>query len=90
MTLVLAHLWPGLAAAAVLGAILGALARWPGPRPFRWTVAGYFALLLGLAVAAALAPGRAGLWLEAAALMLAAYLAGATAGVLLPRRPAGG
>jgi hypothetical protein len=86
VTLVLAHLWPGLALAAVLGAALGMLARWPGPRAFRLTAAAHLALLAGLAGGAALAPGRAGLWLEAGALTLAAYLIGAAAGVLVPRR----
>ncbi|GJD56091.1 hypothetical protein [Methylobacterium dankookense] len=80
MVALLAGLWPGLAGALVLGLGIGALWGWP----HRAVPA---ALGLALAVLAALAlsgavPGRAGLFVESGALMLAAYLAGCALGSL--------
>lgn len=84
MTTLLAHLWPGLVAALALGLAVGLLAGRPG----RWTLAGHLGLLAGVAAATLLVPGRAGLWLEGAGLMLALYLATAAA-ALAVRRPQG-
>jgi len=77
-------LWPGLAAALALGLGLGALAGFPRTRA---TQLGAALPLLALAVIVGLAltdtvPGRAGLRVEIAALVLAAYLVGCGIGAL--------
>ncbi|TDR85182.1 hypothetical protein [Enterovirga rhinocerotis] len=89
MTVLLGHLWPALAVAAVLGlgfsAVFGAGAGLPSATlPVR--------IGMGLALIAAalvsvlnLVPGRAGLWFDIAAAIAWAYAAGVVAG-LLPRR----
>jgi hypothetical protein len=81
VTLVAAHLWPWLAGALLLGLGVGALAGPPG----RLALAAGCAGLAALAVAASLVPGQAGLRLEGAVLMLAAYLVGAAASTLVRR-----
>ncbi|WP_342149362.1 hypothetical protein [Methylorubrum sp. SB2] len=77
-------LWPGLAAALALGLTVGALAGFPRSRA-TWLAAGLpllaLAGLIGLA-AFGTAPGRAGLRIEIAALVLAGYLAGCGLGAL--------
>ena len=71
-------LWPGLAASFVLGCLIGALMGLPRDRS---AVLGASALgltlvaLCGLAVAGVV-PEEAGLWVETAASLLGAYLAG--------------
>jgi hypothetical protein len=77
----LADLWPGLAAALLLGLGTGALAGWPRDRavPLGLTAA---ALALGGLDASGLVPGLPGLWLDSGALMLAAYTAGCASGSL--------
>lgn len=82
----LSGLWPGLAGGLALGLALGRLL----PPLGAGVPAGLGLALLALAgtAAAGLVPGMAGLWLESAALMLAAYLAGCGLG-LLSRRLSG-
>lgn len=84
---VLLPLWPWLAAAFGLGLAIGALAGLPRTRATR-IAAGLpllaLAALVGLAVAGAV-PGRSGLRVEVAALLLAGYLAGCTLGALARR-----
>lgn len=84
MTLLLEAIWPGLAAAVVLGTLVGALSGVPRGR-IGLATAGF--LVAALAVLAALAvtgaaPGETGLWLEAGVAMLAVYLAGCVLGGL--------
>jgi hypothetical protein len=77
----LSGFWPGLAGAAALGLLVGALAGWPE----RLAVPLGLFVVAGLLAAAAIAgfvPGVPGLWLEGAALMLPAYLAGCALGAL--------
>lgn len=82
MTLVLTGLWPGLAGALVLGALVGAMVGLPRDRASA-AVAGLLCLALialaGLTVME-LVPDRAGLWVETAAAMLGIYLIGCLAG----------
>lgn len=77
-------LWPGLAAALALGLGVGALAGFPRSRA-TWLAAGLplliLAALAGLATVGTV-PGRAGLRIEIAASVLAAYLAGCGLGAL--------
>lgn len=84
MSLLVISLWPALAAALGLGLAVGALAGFPRER--RTAVAAMLPTLVlaGLAGLAVLgtAPGRAGLWVETAALLLAAYLVGCLLGAL--------
>ncbi|GLS44709.1 hypothetical protein [Methylobacterium brachythecii] len=92
MTILVSALWPGLAGALLLGACIGALTGLPRGRPSLIASAsllGLLAVLGGLAVAQVV-PGQAGLWVETALPMLAAYLAGCLAGGTgrLLRRPA--
>ena len=92
MTLVLSSLWPMLAAALVLGLVVGALTGLPRSG-LALTAAGL--LLAGLAILSCLAtlrtmPGAPGLWTESGALLLGAYLVGCALGGLgrsLSRRP---
>lgn len=77
-------LWPGLAASLALGLAIGALAGVPRGRATR-IAAGLPLLALGLLLGLAgldTVPGRAGLWIEIAALVLACYLAGCSLGAL--------
>ena len=79
MTLLATLLWPALAANLLLGAGIGWLTGPPRGRMARWGALALVAaagLSGGLALAG-LVPGRAGLWLEGGALILAAYLIGA-------------
>lgn len=79
MILLATLLWPALATSLLLGAGSGWLAGLPRTRGARGSA---LALVLatvactGLALAGPV-PGRPGLWIEGAALLLAAYLAGA-------------
>lgn len=82
-----AALWPGLAGALVLGALVGFVTGLPRER---MALAAALTLLVTLAVLAGLilaghAAGDAGLWIEAAALMLTAYLTGCLSGALSRR-----
>ena len=84
MTDLAASLWPELAAALALGLVVGALTGLPRERLALATSA---TLLVGLAVLAGLAllrtvSGGTGLWIETAALVLGAYLAGCVLGGL--------
>lgn len=79
--------------AVVLGFLFGAaVGRRAGPPRTRAAWAGTVLLLLGTALAGAssgFVPGRPGLWLEAGALVLGAYLGGAALAAVMPgRRPA--
>ncbi|MCJ2136105.1 hypothetical protein MKK69_18970 [Methylobacterium sp. J-026] len=81
MMLLLVGFWPGLAGAATLGLVVGALSGWPD----RYAVPLGLFVAAGLVAAAALAafvPGLPGLWLEGAALILPPYLAGCALGAL--------
>ena len=82
MSLLLSGLWPGLAAALLLGLLVGALTGRPRDRlglALAAVPAVVLAVLSGLAITEFL-PGETGLWVETAALMLAAYLAGCALG----------
>lgn len=84
MNVLLLSLWPGLAAALVLGLAIGALTGVPRARPT--LVAATLSLLAlgaltGLAMTGTVA-GRAGLWIEIAALFLAVYLVGCGTGAV--------
>ena len=89
MTLLFAILWPALAAAFLLGGLVGAFAGLPRDR---FTVAAgvilatIAALLGGLAIIGPVG-GRAGLWIEIAAFCLGAYLVGCVSGAVLRKRP---
>lgn len=93
MIVLLTAFWPAMAAGFLLGAGIGA---WLGPPRGRSARIGAgilaVALLALLALAVTeIAPGRLGLWVEGAALVLAAYLAGTLIGgaaISLRRRPA--
>ncbi|MBB2960763.1 hypothetical protein [Methylobacterium sp. R2-1] len=84
MILLVSSLWPALAAALVLGLVVGALTGLPRGG-FALAAAGL--LLVGLAILAGLStlrtvPGESGLWIETGALVLGAYLAGCAVGGL--------
>lgn len=79
-----AALWPGLAGALVLGAVVGFAAGLPRDR---MSLMGALMLLVSLAVLSGLligdaVSGDASLWLDAACLMLATYLIGCLSGAL--------
>ncbi|WP_457106462.1 hypothetical protein [Methylobacterium sp. P5_C11] len=81
MTLLLVGFWPGLAGAAALGLVVGALVGWPD----RLAASLGLCVVAGLLTAAALAgfvPGLPGLWLEGAGLILPVYCAGCILGAL--------
>lgn len=84
MSRLVVALWPGLAAALALGLAIGALTGFPRMRAT--IVASALALvalaLLGALAASGTVPGRAGLWVEIAATVLACYLAGCALGAL--------
>lgn len=90
MSLLLEHLFPSLIAAFALGAVTGwKAARSPRAQPVSKREALAVALLLaaGLAIALlGLAPGRAGLFLEIALLLLAAFVPAMALGALAARR----
>jgi hypothetical protein len=81
VTLLLAGFWPGLAGAAALGLVVGALAGWPA-RPAMPLGLVLLAGLLGSAAFSGLVPGLPGLWLDGAGLILPPYLAGCAFGAL--------
>ncbi|MDP4003744.1 hypothetical protein [Methylobacterium sp. NEAU K] len=89
MTLLLDGFWPGLAGAAALGLLVGALAGWPARPRVPLALCGLAALLAALALAG-LVPGLPGLWLEGAGLILPPYLAGCALGALGRRLAARG
>ena len=73
--------WPGLAGAAALGLLVGALAGWPARPTGPLALCGLAALLAAIAVLG-IVPGLPGLWLEGAALLLPAYCSGCALGAL--------
>lgn len=84
MIALLTLIGPALVLGFLLGAVVGRLAGWPRTGP---TVAGTLALALAAALAGGLTaagfvPGRPGLWVEVAALLLGAYLVGAGVGAV--------
>lgn len=82
MSGLLTSFWPAIAASGLLGAGIGAwlgLPRSRGARIGAGVLAVALLALLAVAVAG-IAPGRIGLGVEGAALVLAAYLAGALIG----------
>ena len=84
MLILMSAAWPGLVAALLIGAGTGLWSGLPAGRGPRLAAA-FVALLTAATAATALAgvvPGREGLWVESAALMLAAYLAGCGMGGL--------
>ena len=89
MTLLVAILWPALAAAFLFGGLVGAFAGMPRDR-FAMVAAVILATIVavlgGLAIIGPVG-GRAGLWIEIAAFCLGAYLAGCLVGAILRRRP---
>lgn len=87
MMSLVSNLWPGLAGALVLGLAAGGLTGFPRGRGPVAAAAVVGAATLALAALALLqrVPGRAGLWVETAALMLAAYLGGCFIGALARR-----
>ncbi|MFE1597891.1 hypothetical protein [Methylobacterium sp. ID0610] len=87
MLILAAALWPACLVALLLGAATGWLMRWPDGRVARLAA---LAVVLLSATAAGIAaleivPGRAGLWVETAALLLVPYAAGCGLGAVLPR-----
>ena len=82
MILLATNLWPGLAAALLLGLCIGALVGLPRGRFGLITAALPVAALAALVTLSVLAlvPGEAGLKVETGALMLGAYLGGCTLG----------
>lgn len=85
VTALLAAFWPGLAAAALLGTGVGLLVGRPRNRVAWLGLAALLVALTALGAVAILGPvaGRAGLWIEVAALMLASYLVGGLPGLAL-------
>ena len=82
MSLLLTGLWPALAAALLLGSLVGALTGLPRER---LALAAAATLAVVLVVSGGLAfsgrvPGEAGLWVEIGSLLLGAYLAGCLVG----------
>ncbi|KQP92418.1 hypothetical protein [Methylobacterium sp. Leaf113] len=80
MPLLMTLLWPVLVASALLGAAVGwltGLPRTPMARGIAVVLVAVVAAAAGIAVFG-LVPGRAGFWVESAALALAAYLIGTT------------
>lgn len=89
MNLLLASLWPALALSAALGLVLASFGGAGRGLPSAgWPVKALAvgALLAGIALAwLRLVPGAAGLWLDLAVLLAAAYGAGVILGSLLRR-----
>ncbi len=82
MNLLLSGLWPGLAVASLLGLCVGALTGLPRER-LAYAAAAMLATVLAVLAILALREsvlGEPGLWVESAAAMLAAYLAGCLIG----------
>ncbi|NEU12140.1 hypothetical protein G3T14_08345 [Methylobacterium sp. BTF04] len=92
--LLLTLFWPALAAGFLLGAVFGWLSGLPRTPASRLGAGGLgLAALVASGLAfAGIVPGRPGLWIEAGALVLGAYLVGALAGATIQaariRRPA--
>ncbi|GJD29743.1 hypothetical protein PMNALOAF_0980 [Methylobacterium adhaesivum] len=87
MIALLTLIGPALVLGFLLGVVVGRLA---GPPRRPMARAGAMLMALAVLVAGSLAatasvPGRAGLWVEVGALVLAAYLAGATLAALFTR-----
>lgn len=84
MTLLVSGLWPGLAAALLLGLCVGALTGLPRERLSYASAAILAGVLgvLGVLIMRESIPGEAGLWVESAAVMLSVYLAGCVIGGL--------
>ncbi|MGY2050445.1 hypothetical protein [Methylobacterium sp. JK268] len=90
MDVLIASLWPFCAAALLVGGAVGWFAGRPTGRGARVSALA-LALLTAAAVGAAasgLVPGRAGLWVEIAALLLVPYAAGCALGALPRARSA--
>lgn len=87
MTALLLSLWPGLAVSLGLGIAFGLLAGMPRNRTTVFTAALPIVALAALTTLAWLGtvPGRAGAWVEIAALLLAGYLGGCLLGALAGR-----
>lgn len=86
MILLASLLWPVLAASLVLGAGIGWLTGPPRTGSARWSTLALVAAttLSGGIALAGVVPDRPGLWLEGAALVLAAYCVGSVgAGAIL-------
>ncbi|MEH3145945.1 MAG: hypothetical protein PGN34_11495 [Methylobacterium frigidaeris] len=82
MTILLAALWPALLTALLIGGATGFWAGLPAgglSRVAAVTVAGLALVAAGLALSG-IVPGRAGLWIESAGILLPAYLAGCLIG----------
>ncbi|ACL56473.1 hypothetical protein [Methylobacterium nodulans] len=90
MSVLLAALWPACLAALALGIATGWLMHRPSGRAARLAALAVLALAAVVAAVAAaeLVPGRAGLWVETAALLLIPYVAGCLLGAARPRPPA--
>lgn len=89
MTLLVTLLWPALAAAFLLGGLVGAFAGLPRDRGTMAAGVILATVAVVLSGLAAIGPigGRAGLWIEIAAFCLDAYLIGCLAGAVIWRRP---
>lgn len=87
MSVLLQHLWPALAIAAVLGLgftlVFGTGVGLPSAR-WELRIAALLALLVGALVAfLGVVPGRAGLWLDIGMLCVLAYAAGTSIGAAI-------
>lgn len=84
ITLLLTILWPALLASLALGLAAGWLTGPPRSRPTRIAALGLIATAIAVAALAlaGLVPGRAGFWVESAALNLGTYCLGAAGGAL--------
>jgi uncharacterized membrane protein len=80
--LLVATLWPALLVGLILGGLVGALTGLPSSRPTRAIALILAALTIGLGglAVSGLVAGSPDFWIEAAALILAAYLVGCMAG----------
>ena len=80
MTPILSHLWPSLAAALVLGVVVGWFSvserAMTGLGRAGTLVVALAAIVMGLVALLGLVPGRPGFWLESGALHAGAYLLG--------------
>ncbi|WP_375407756.1 hypothetical protein [uncultured Methylobacterium sp.] len=89
MALLLTLLWPALAAAFLLGGLVGAFAGLPrdrGTAAAGAILGAMTTVLCGFAVTGPVG-GRTGLWIEIAAFCLVAYLIGCLAGAVARRQP---
>lgn len=85
MILLLSFLWPGLSGTFALGLGAGWLSGLPRGALAPAVLSLAIAALWGAALSG-IVPGRAGLWVESAALMLPAYVAGCLAAAFGRRR----